>query len=457
MEYTVLPGMDLPAYFIDRKHITPMSGTEKTVNQGTKDLGGEDTGGALAVALDVGTTTIAGVSIEPDTGTFVMSAAAPNPQSRWGKDLLSRVKAARDQSTLDDMQRVVVDACARIIGELTGSRGVLEITAAGNTVMEHILLGVSPDPLSKVPYRPVFKEARRVQAADAGLPSLRGATLYTFPIIGGFVGGDAVAVALFLGLYKTKNVVLAVDIGTNSEILLSVKGRIYATSAAAGPAFEAGEIENGMTAEAGAIQGLEVEEDRLRLDVVGGVAPRGICGSGLVDAVRAFLASGLLTPSGRLIDASEVETNLSDRISSGENGNRVTLYRGAKGEISLSQADIRALQVAKSAIRAGITILLKKAGLNEADVDKVYIAGAFGSKLSPRGLAAIGLIDEQWMKNLEFVGDAALKGAALALDDEGKAFAEEIARKAKYVSLSGSVHFQGEFLKNMDFSLSSDV
>jgi uncharacterized 2Fe-2S/4Fe-4S cluster protein (DUF4445 family) len=439
-------------------------GIEKESGDRYPDPGGQgEQGGTIGVALDVGTTTIAGAAVEIPSATVLGTASAPNPQSKWGKDLLARVRAARDPEEFAGMSRAVIEACSLIIEETAGGRPVNEITAAGNTVMEHILLKISPEPLSKVPYKPAFKKARSMKAAEAGFSSHPRAAFYTFPIIGGFVGGDAVAVALALGLHETDRTVLAVDIGTNSEIILSVKGEIYATSAAAGPAFEAGEIEFGMTGQNGAIQAVEIDDDRIRLDVIGGVTPKGICGSGLVDAVRAFLKAGLVTPEGRIKDAAEVETNLSARIKTcvggggGGGGNMIVLHKGAGGEVTLSQADIRALQVAKSAIRAGITILLKKAGLTEGDVEEVYIAGAFGSKLASDGLVAIGLIDEQWTERLEFVGDAALKGAVLALSDDRKKAAEEIARGARYVSLSGSRHFQGEFIKNMDFRFYSDV
>jgi uncharacterized 2Fe-2S/4Fe-4S cluster protein (DUF4445 family) len=443
------------------------SGNRYPDPEGEGGKGGEvPLDGPIGVALDVGTTTIAGAAVDIPSGKVLGTASAPNPQGKWGKDLLARVRAARDPAEFAGMSRAVVEACSLIIEETTGGRPVYAITAAGNTVMEHILLMISPEPLSKVPYKPAFREAKSMKAREAGFSTHPRAALYTFPIIGGFVGGDAVAVALALGLHETDKTVLAVDIGTNSEIILSVKGEIYATSAAAGPAFEAGEIEFGMTAEAGAIQAVEVHNDRIRLDVINDVAPRGICGSGLVDAVRAFLKAGLITPDGRIKDASEVETNLSARIKTSEDGgggggggggNMLVLHKGAGGEVTLSQADIRALQVAKSAIRAGITILLKKAGLTEGDVEEVYIAGAFGSKLNSDGLVAIGLLDEQWTERLEFVGDAALKGAMLALSNDQKSAAEEIAREAKYVSLSGSRHFQGEFIKNMDFRFYSDV
>jgi uncharacterized 2Fe-2S/4Fe-4S cluster protein (DUF4445 family) len=408
---------------------------------------------SIGVALDIGTTTIAALSVDMASGRTLGTASAPNPQARWGRDLISRVNAiVGDPALLGELSACVLSACDKIIREVGEGRALREIVAAGNTVMEHILLNVSPEPMARVPYRPAFKDARRLLAKEAGFDVGAEVLLYTFPLIGGFVGGDAVAVALALAMDSTDKTVLAVDIGTNSEIILSVKGSLLAASAAAGPAFEAGELSSGMTAGRGAIQGIEIRGDNVVLDVIGGVAPKGVCGSGLVAAVSALVHAGVIEPSGRIKDQGEIETNLSARIKSEGGENRFVLFRGAGGEVSFTQADIRALQVAKSAIRAGVSVLLKKAGLSSGDIDAVYIAGAFGSKLDKDGLCTIGLIDDDWVEKIEFVGDAVLKGAALALSDPVKSRAEALARNVRYVSLSGSAHFEAEFMRNMNFN-----
>ena len=404
------------------------------------------------IALDIGTTTIAALSVDLSTGAELKTASVPNPQVRWGPDLLSRVNAiAGEPALLKELSAELVSACNGIIASIADAGDVKEITAAGNTVMEHILLNVSPAPLGKVPYKPAFKEARRLSAAQAGFDVGREVELYTFPLIGGFVGGDAVAVALSLGMERTERIILAIDIGTNSEIMFSAKGALTATSAAAGPAFEASELSSGMTAAPGAIRGVEIDGDHVTLDVIGGVAAKGVCGSGLVAGAAALIRAGVIEASGRIKDSTEIDNNLSTRIKSDGEENRFILFKGASAEITFTQKDIRALQVAKSAIRAGVSILLKKAGLRNDQVEAVYIAGAFGSKLDPGGLSAIGLIDDAWADKIEFIGDAALKGAALALSDTAKSSAEELARSVKYVSLSGSKHFEGEFISNMDF------
>lgn len=404
------------------------------------------------VAFDIGTTTVVGASVDLSTGEVLSTRSLPNPQKKWGGDVLSRILAiAEDPGLLEEMRSSVVEACNGILGELALPSPAAGIAAAGNPVMESILLGVSPEPLSRVPYRPPFTGSRRIEARTIGLDAPPGVELYTFPLIGGFVGGDAVAVALKLGLGKDSATTLAIDIGTNSEIMLSSGGSIYATSAAAGPAFEAGELKYGMTAQNGAIQGVKVVGDSVVLDVIGGVAPKGICGSGLIEAASALIGAGVIDRTGRIKNRDEVADNLSGRIREEEGGNSFVLYRGARGEVSLSQSDIRALQTAKSATRAGILMLLAKAGAAPEDVGSVYIAGAFGSHLEKEGLLSIGLLDRGWIGSVNSVGDAALSGAVLALQDEKKLEAEELARRVKHVSLSGSRQFQKEFIKNMNF------
>jgi len=406
----------------------------------------------IGIAFDVGTTTLAGASLDLGTGKVLGRTSLANPQSRWGRDVISRLAALdKDPALLTEMSASLAGACNSILNWLTKGGPVAEITAAGNPVMEHLLLGISPEPLSRVPYRPAFKEAQRLRAKETGLCSCAETPLYAFPLIGGFVGGDAVAVALSLGLHEEKEAALAIDIGTNSEIMLASGGELYATSAAAGPAFECGEISAGMVAGAGAIECVHIDNDSVRIKVIGGIAPRGICGSGLIDAVASLVRAGVIDASGRIKGRDEVDSGLSNRVTAGEDGNRFVLYRGAKGEVALTQQDIRAVQTAKASTRAGIEMLLKKAGLVAGDIKKVHVAGAFGSHLHTEALASIGLIDASWSERVAFAGDAALDGALLALCDEMKAEAEALAARFKYVPLSGSAHFEEEFIRRMNF------
>lgn len=410
---------------------------------------GGDSG--TGIAFDIGTTTIVGALVDLSNGRVLGARSVPNPQSRWGRDVVSRINAVvKDPSLLEGLSRAAVGACNEII-EALNPGGLTRITAAGNSVMEHLFLKVSPEPLSRVPYRPAFKEARVVKAREVGLNVAPDTPVYCFPLIGGFVGGDSAAVILCLGQHKSPSTILAIDIGTNSEIMLSSGLSIYAAAAAAGPAFEGGEISCGMSAQKGAIRSVKISGDSVSLDTIDAVAPVGICGSGLLDAISGLIGAGVIDKSGRIKDRDEVPSNLSGRIKEKPEGNSFVLYRGAKSEVALSQQDIRAFQTAKSAIRSGILMLLKKSGVSPADIQKVFLAGAFGSNLSKEALHKIGILDEAWLDRIEFAGDAALCGAALALKDEFRKEANEIASRVKYVSLSGSALFEKEFIRNIDF------
>lgn len=405
------------------------------------------------IALDIGTTTIAAASVEPGTGRIIGAISLPNPQAAWGADVLSRVEAIRrNPALLPEMSGALIGACNEAIHALLPDTAAIEVTVAGNSVMEHILLGISPLVFAAPPYKPAFKKAVRVPCGKLGIAAAQDAEVYVFPLIGGFVGGDTTAVALALGLHREEEPTLTIDIGTNSEIVLTANGIIYAASAAAGPAFESGGIKDGMTAAPGAISGIRMTEDAVSLETIGNATPAGICGSGLVAAAAAMLDAGVMDSTGRINDRIEIATNIGNHIVERDGANAFILYRGAKKVVSLTQADIRSLQTAKAAIKAGISILIAKAGLTAGEIRKVYLAGAFGSNLKKEALCRIGLLAPEWLPLVRFVGDAALIGAAEAVGSEDKKNEAELAASmVKYMALSGSPRFEREFLKEMNF------
>lgn len=410
-------------------------------------------GRTIGVAFDLGTTTIVGCSVDRERSEVLGTLGLENPQSGCGRDIISRIEAVKERKELlAELSMATVHTLGSIIEDLARGARVAEVTVAGNSVMEHILLGLSPEPISRPPFRPRFKEARRLSAGDIGLDVAEGAGVFVFPLVGGFVGGDAVAVMLSLGLHRSEKTLLAIDIGTNSEIMLSSPKGVFATSAAAGPAFEGGEIGCGMRAVRGAVEGVRIEDGSLRLHVIGGVAPKGLCGSGLVSLVARLLDAGVIDRTGRIRDKDEVPGGLASRIREDEGGNSFVFFRGPDRELSLTQKDVRALQAAKSAIRAGINLLLKRGEVSVGQIEKVFVAGAFGSNLEKEELGTIGVLEKIWLDRTLPVGDAALEGARMALfSDEKKDEACSIARTVKYVALSGSRHFEREFLMNMNF------
>lgn len=418
----------------------------------------------LGIAFDIGTTTIVGSILDIEGCKEMGTVSLPNPQARWGRDVLSRVQAVvEDPLMVRTLQAEAIKACNEIIHSLVTPSSVEKVVAVGNSVMEHLFLGVSPASMAKTPYRPSFKKSHNILASEIGLKTASTGRLYLFPLIGGFIGGDTVGVILHTGIHRAKGAGLAIDIGTNSEIVLGAKEWLYAASCAAGPAFEGGTIKDGMIATRGAIQGVKIEGDRVSLDVIGDVTPEGICGSGLIDVVSRLLKAGVIDPSGRIEGRDKVTSNLANRIreraqenllvkDKGQEGNEFILYRDAKKEITLTQKDVRELQLAKGALQAGIKVLMKKVGVRSEDIERVYIAGAFGSNIKKEAMADIGVIEREWLDRVTFVGDGALEGAKMVISSDGKREeAEDIARRTRHIMLSGSVHFQREFLKGMGF------
>jgi len=414
--------------------------------------------GKYGIAIDIGSTTLGAALIELASSKRLAATSLPNPQRVYGSDVLARIeKINSNPSLLLEMQDSVRESCNKMISVVLTEADVkrediAEVSAAGNSVMQHIFMGVSPEPMGRVPYKPAFKDSKFITTGDVGLTLRSNTPFYLFPMIGGFVGGDAVSVALAEGMIDSKENTLIIDIGTNSEILLSTADGLFAAAAAAGPAFEGGQIESGMTAEKGAITAVHISGDTVTLDVIGAVTPIGICGSGIIDVITALLKADIIEPGGRIKTRAEIPTNLSTRITESSDGNSFTLFKGPEGTITVSQADVRALQVAKAAIRAGISIVLGKAGVTPAKVKKILVAGAFGSNITEAGLCGIGLFDGNWLGQSRSIGNAVLDGASLTLcSDAQRAKADEIGKITKYVSLSGSKHFEQEFISRINF------
>lgn len=423
-----------------------------------KDLAPSLASDGFGIAFDLGTTTVVGSIVNLKTGETFERVTHPNGQRQWGADVMSRIRVVKDDpAMLDTLQKSVIKTCNDIIEELSLDNpylkdGVKSIIVAGNTVMEHIFTGVSPLCLGKVPYKPEFKESKIFDAKNLGFNVESGVHLYTFPIIGGYVGGDTVSVLLALDILNAKGNIVMIDIGTNSEIVVSGEKGIYSAATPAGPAFEGGEIRDGMVAGPGAVEGFKIVDDRVELKVIEGSQPIGICGSGLIEAVGSLIENGIIDSTGRIKDSIEIETNIANKIKKEKEGNVFVFSRGAKGEVALTQPDIRALQFAKGAIIGGLNMLFDKSKTDPDNIEKVYIAGAFGSHLNAKSLCTMGILKESWLDKVEIVGDAALRGAELAIaSKEKRAEAEKIATDTRYVSLSGSKNFEREFIEAMNF------
>jgi uncharacterized 2Fe-2S/4Fe-4S cluster protein (DUF4445 family) len=412
----------------------------------------------LAVAFDLGTTTVAASLLDLDKGMRLAAGGSLNPQRQYGADVVSRLEAACvSPDALKRMARLANGELERLAGELLASVGaspqsLVSVAIAGNPAMEHLLLELPVKSLAFPPYRPLFTAGRRMNTADLGWQAAVDA--YIFPLPGGFVGGDLMAFLYGNDVsHLTPHVSrLFLDLGTNGEIALTAGDRIYATSAAAGPAFEGGDLECGMAALPGAISGVTIAGDRADLTVIGGGVPAGICGSGVIEAVAGLLWSGVLDATGRLLSPGEIPSNLANRVVSRNGEAAFLLYRDARNEILLSQRDIRQVQLAKAAIRAGIEVLFERARIHHGTVQDVVLTGSFGSRLSPEGLKNVGIFPEKMVEMCSFVRDGALAGVEKALAAPGGFDAVDgLAKAIRVIPLSGTPAFEKHFLEQMNF------
>lgn len=423
---------------------------------------GDTTGLRYGVAFDVGTTTLVGVLVNLTTGREAAVASRMNPQVRYGDDVLSRIRRVMERpGGLTDLRDAVAAEIASMVSELCEHADVTadhiyEATFSGNTTMEHLLCGLDPSALGQVPFTSVFARGLLLSAADLGIPIHPRGLVYVFPIIGGFVGGDTVAGMLAARIDAQDGPTLMVDIGTNGEIVLAHDSQLWAASTAAGPAFEGARISCGMRATAGAIEKIVIDGD-VRCSVIGDAPPVGLCGSALIDAVAEMLRHGIVSPQGRLRDAAELPPNTSEplrrRLCRDRQGEPAFLLAEGATPVTLTQRDIRELQLASGAIRAGINILLKNARLHACDLARIRVAGAFGSFIRRSNAQRIGLLPSEVDRDrIQHVGNASLSGARWALLSTGaRARAEELARRTRHVDLSRDPDFDLEFAMAMIF------
>jgi uncharacterized 2Fe-2S/4Fe-4S cluster protein (DUF4445 family) len=418
----------------------------------------------FAIAFDIGTTTIAATLLDRQWGVRLAATGALNPQREFGADVVSRLEAAlRSPENLRMQSQLVNRELERLTGELLTTAGLLpdeigEIAIAGNPAMEHLLLGLDVESLAFPPYRPLFTAGSRIRTTELGWEL--GLNAYLFPLPGGFVGGDLVAflyAALCPSSMTTCPSCLYLDLGTNGEMAINARDVIYATSAAAGPAFEGGNLSCGMAALPGAITDVTVAADRLVLTTVGDVTPAGICGSGVLAAIETLLRAGVLDYTGRLCEPGEISSNLANRIRKVGGEPAFVLYQDAQRLVYLSQDDIRQVQLAKGAVRAGVEVLLERSGIHHDALQDVVLTGSFGAELRPGTLKNIGIFTEKMVEISRFVRDGALAGVEKALrDPDGFAAVDNLARAIRVIPLSGTPTFEKHFLAQMNFPKSTN-
>ncbi|NSW84012.1 MAG: DUF4445 domain-containing protein [Syntrophothermus sp.] len=402
----------------------------------------------LGVAVDIGTTSLYAALVDLEDGRRLSVVTRGNPQKTYGADVISRVsRATEDRGGLTRLNEVLVAAVNSMIDELTSFHGVspadvYQVVAVGNPVMLHLFAGLDVRGFGGAPFVGVFRHSWSETASTFGIRIHPRGQVRILPQVGGFVGADVVAGLLTLDLHG-RETFLYLDIGTNGEMVLYHKGEWWACSAAAGPAFEGGNISSGMRAEPGAVDRVWVQEDKIQFNVLGEGPPLGFCGSGLIDLVAAMLELGWLNQNGTL-----------SPIQGGHQGSFV-LNESAAPElrrVGINQNDIRQLQLAKAAIRTGVDIMLERAGLSVSDLGRVYLAGTFGQYLRPASILRLGLLPPVRPESIIGIGNAAAEGAIMALlSREKQKEADRLARSIRYLELASQPDFQEVFLRSLDF------
>jgi uncharacterized 2Fe-2S/4Fe-4S cluster protein (DUF4445 family) len=428
---------------------------------------GDTTARNFGMAFDIGTTTVVGFLMDLHTGRELAVAARGNPQTAFGADVVTRIQhAEKGPEQLKELQGKIVQCLNDIIQECCEKSGhvcehLYEATVAGNTTMNHILLGVNPQYIAQAPYVAALRESVNVRARDIGLTLHPRGIVHTLPNIAGFVGGDTVGVILSSGMHKSDKPIVAIDIGTNGELVVGNKGRLIACSTAAGPAFEGARIKFGMRAADGAIDKCIINDD-LEYNVIGNVLPRGICGTALIDLVAELLRVGIIEATGRVREPGELPADLPEtlakRVVEGENGFSILIVAEDEtqidGSIFLTQRDIREMQLAKGAISAGVNIMLGEMGLQASDLDQVLLAGAFGNFIRRNMAKGIGLLPDVPNDRIRYIGNAAGAGARMALQSRAcKDEANRISDHVEYLELAGRTDFQMEFASAMMFPM----
>ncbi|NIA29889.1 MAG: DUF4445 domain-containing protein [Actinobacteria bacterium] len=422
---------------------------------------GDTSKSLFGVAVDLGTTTVVCKLVDLISGKVLATNSRMNAQRFYGEDVISRISYSIDhEGGLLVLQKAIVDQLNEMLSEMVqeaaiDANSVYEMVVAGNTVMEHLLLGVSPHYLAELPYVPAFKKSFSVRASEMGININAQGNICTFPIIGRYVGGDTCSLLLTFS-DNLKGSWLAVDIGTNGEMVLAHNGKLTSCSTAAGPAFEGAHISCGMRATSGAVSRVNVDQTGLHIQVIGESKPTGVCGSGLIDAIGSFRQLGLISETGRIVVGDEIgeetEEFARDLAKAQDNERYLILVENEDKKITLTQRDVREIQLAKGAIAAGIEILLKNAGLTAVDLDAVYLAGAFGQFIRRDMAVAIGLVPNVPLEKIHFIGNAACAGAELALvSKEERMKAEKMAESTEYIEISTDPDFQDIFAEKMMF------
>ena len=436
------------------------------------DVTPEKTDRAYGLAVDIGTTTVAGYLCDLTTGKVLATAAMMNPQVAYGEDVMSRIGyTVKNKDGLKQMNRSIIKGLNQVARRAAAKAGIkrteiVDMTVVGNTCMHHLFLNADPQYLGKTPFSPSIHHSLDIKARDLGLRIASGAYVHVLPIEAGFVGADNVGVLIAEEPYKQDEMLLIIDIGTNGELILGNRQKLLSTSCATGPAFEGAEIKHGMRAAPGAIEKVKIDPEtkEVQFKVIGNehwntevknIGARGICGSGIFDVAAQMFLAGIIDKGGRF------NTRIkSTRLKQNDNGVEFVIAHAKETaidqDIVVCQKDIRAIQLAKGAMYSGAKIMMNRLGI--AKIDQVILAGAFGSYIDKESAAVIGLFPDCAPESVKAVGNAAGDGACMALLDMRKRKEADVnARKVEYVELTVEPDFNNAFTRALNFPHADDT
>ncbi len=415
--------------------------------------------GGYGLAVDIGTTTVVTSLVELCSGRELANASAINAQKQFGLDVLTRItyEYEHPETGISQLQTAIVQALNEMLHQVCASAGIdrselREIHVAANCTMTHMLLGVDARSIGKFPYTPVFTQARWIQANQIGLDVPDSTRLYCLPHVSAYIGADIVAGAYVCQLHRETGNVLFIDIGTNGEIVLASKGRILCCSCAAGPALEGMNISSGMRAAEGAVEDVHISPQGVTLDTIGDLPPVGLCGSGILAAVRELVHSGILKQSGVFLKPDRLPEDDYRRALLRMNGSKREFLLCREPELLVTQSDVRQVQLAKGAILSGFLALLQEAGIQMQQLDKVIIAGQFGSHLPVDSLTGTGILPVDVQDKLEYVGNSSKTGAYMSLlSHKARTEIEQLAERMEYLELAETENYEALFTASLSF------
>jgi uncharacterized 2Fe-2S/4Fe-4S cluster protein (DUF4445 family) len=466
------PGPKIPVDVLRRLPVKLRKGEYgTTVVLNGEEIIGLETGDKAdlnyGVAFDIGTTTVVGYLMDLNSGKQLAVASQTNPQTSYGDDVISRIQhTITNKDGLEDLHERIILCLNDIVDDLVDQTGIekkfiYEVTTTGNTTMNHLFLKIDPQNLALHPYVSVVRSNLDIRASHLGMHINRYGKAYTMPNIGGFVGGDTVAVILASGLHKSEELKFALDIGTNGELVMGNRDRLVSCSTAAGPAFEGARITYGMRASDGAVEKVIFTDHTVEINTIGNAKAIGLCGTGLIDAVAELRKVGVINRSGKLMKPDELSESVPGVVRErvfvhekwGPSFILVPEGESKTGEhILLTQKDVRETQLAKGAICAGYELLKQVLGVEDEDITEVLLAGAFGNYIRRHQAKLIGLLPDIPTEKIKFIGNAAGAGAKMVLlTKELRNEACDISQNTEYIELAVRQDFQRVFADSMFF------